>query len=103
MEKDGVERFTCRSAMIGRLPRKGEEEFKTVSIKLFKNDNAHKTEELPFKELEIRNIEKVRFRHLFVTYYLEGNDMILNHLEELNIMKKGTVLIVRGIQGTLYK
>jgi len=100
--KDEIERYPCRSAMVGRLPRKGDAEFKTLSIKLFKNDNAHKTEELPFKEIEIPNVEKVRFRHLFTTYYLEGNDVIINHMEEIHIMKRGECVIIRGIQGTLY-
>ncbi|RME78462.1 hypothetical protein D6774_01080 [Candidatus Woesearchaeota archaeon] len=98
--EDGTYEYECRAVMVGRLPRRGDDPFKTVSIKLFKEDDPHKKGELPFEELEIPNIEKVRFRHLFVTYYLEGNDLIINHLHKLHMVKEGSKIVLRGIQGS---
>lgn len=98
--EDGEYEYECRSIMVGRLPREGENDFKTVSIKMFKQDNAHKSQELPFEELTVPNIEKVRFRHIFATYYSEGNDIIVNHLSKIHLVKKGTQIVVRGIQGS---
>lgn len=102
-EKEEVLRFDkLKSVMIGRLPRKKEgdkaDEYKTASIKLYTVNNPHKTTEFPIKELEFPNIEKIRIRHLNVSYYLEGNDIIINDLDEFKIVKKGSKLVVRGFQ-----
>ena len=98
MEKDEI-RFEAKSVMIGRLPRKDGDQFKTVSIKIFDENNPHLAGIFPIKELEFNNIEKVRIRRLNVSYYLEGNDIIVNDLEEARIIKQGSVILVRGYQG----
>jgi hypothetical protein len=85
-------KYTTKSVLIARMPRIGENEFKTASIKLFKINDAHKTEELPTETFEYENIEKIIIKNIEIDYYLEGNDLIINNLEEINIEKKGNVI-----------
>ncbi|MBI4738717.1 hypothetical protein HY772_04020 [Candidatus Woesearchaeota archaeon] len=92
-------KLPTKSLLISRLPRQGNNEYKSVSIKLFNVNDPHKTLEEPVQTLEFHNIEKVRIRRMNVSYYTEGNDLIVNHLEEVYFMYNGTTLIVRGYQG----
>jgi len=93
--EDFDKKFPTKSLMMGRLPRNGEE-LKPVSIKLFNINNPQNTEEFPVEELVCKNILYVKIHKLNVTYYPEGNDIIINDLEELRVTKKGEVLILRG-------
>jgi hypothetical protein len=92
-------KLSTKSIIISRLPRKGDDEFKSVSISMFNVNNPHKTVELPTKTLEFSNIEKVRIRRMNVSYYLEGNDLIVNNLEEIYIIHDGSLLLLKGYQG----
>ena len=75
----------AKCVMIGRMPREGHE-FKTVVFRIFDENNAHKKGLLPVDTLEFPNVEKVRIRgKLYSTYYSEGNDLVINHLIELNL------------------
>ena len=62
-------------------------------------NNGHLKGGFPEATLEYPNIEKVRVRRMNTSYYLEGNDIVVNDLEEVRIIKKGTLLVVRGYQG----
>jgi hypothetical protein len=96
--KDKLLKFATKSALISRFPRKGEDTFKTAVIRLYNVNNPHKTTEFPVKTLEFDNTEKVRIRRLNVSYYLEGNDLVINDLEEIYIAREGNKLIVKGYQ-----
>ena len=87
-------KYTTKSILVTRLPRKGDNEFKTASIKLFKINNPHMTEELPIKTIEYENVEKIIIKEKEVNYFLEGNDMIINDLTEVKIEKEGNVVII---------
>lgn len=87
-------KYTTTSVLISRFPRKDDNEFKTASIKLFKVNDPHKTTELPTKTLEYANIEKIIIKKKDVEYYLEGNDLILNNVNELVIEKKGSYITI---------
>ncbi|MFQ5474566.1 MAG: hypothetical protein ACE5DM_01890 [Candidatus Nanoarchaeia archaeon] len=89
----------AKCIMVGRLPRKEGDDFKTCLIKFFDNNDAHKTGEFPTEELEFSNIENVRIRRLNVSYYLEGNDILVNDLSNVRILKKYNYLVIRGFQG----
>lgn len=97
--KDGEVKRVARCVMIGRLPRGDGNQYKTAVFRFFKENNGHKTGDFPLETLEYPNIEKVRIRRMNVSYYLEGNDLIVNDLEEVRLIKKGTMIIVRGYQG----
>jgi len=78
--------------------RKGKDEHPTVQIKLFNINNPHKTVEFPHTVYEFHNIEKVRIRRMNVSYYLAGEDVVINDLEELYIIKEGEKIILKGYQ-----
>ncbi|MFC1752749.1 hypothetical protein ACFL96_05070 [Thermoproteota archaeon] len=97
--KDGEVKENVRCVMIGRLPRGEGDQFKTAAFRFYDKNDGHKTDEFPKKTLEYPNIEKIRIRRMNVYYYLEGNDIIVNDLEEVRIIKKGNMILVRGYQG----
>ena len=99
MAENQVIEKKAKCIMIGRLPRKDGDEFKTCVIKFFDNNNAHKTGEFPTDEMEFSNVENVRIRRLNVSYYLEGNDILVNDLSDVRIIRKGNCMVVRGFQG----
>ena len=61
-------------------------------------NNPHLNNVFPVKTYEFSNIEKVRIKGLNLSYYLEGNDLIINDLEELYIIQEGTLLVLKGYQ-----
>ena len=85
-------KYKTKSVLVTRMPRVEDNEFKTASIKLFSINNAHKTEELPVESFEYPNIEKIVIKGIAIDYYLEGNDLIINNLSEINIEKKDTII-----------
>ena len=87
---------TC--AIVSRKPAFKTDEFKTASIGLYNINNPHKNNSFPTTIYEFTNIEKVRIKGLNVSYYLEGNDIIINDLEELKIINEGQFLILKGYQ-----
>lgn len=85
--------------MVGRKPRIGTNKHKTATISLFSNNNPHKTGEVPREVLEYPNIEKVRINDLInISYYLEGNDIVVNDLDQVEIRLDKTILTVVGKQ-----
>lgn len=87
---------TC--AIVSRKPQEKNEEFKTAVIGLYHENNPHKRGLFPFLTYEFTNIEKIRIKGLNISYYLEGNDLIINDLEELMIIKEHTFLVLKGYQ-----
>lgn len=77
--------------------------YKTLIIKLFDINNPHKTTIFPKKIYEFTNIEKARIRRLNVSYYLEGNDIVINDLEEIYIIKEESKITLKGYQYELEK
>ena len=89
----------AQSIMIGRKPRVGNNEFKTATISFFSKNNPHLTGEAPTHTMDYENIEKVRFRDLVnISYYLEGNDLVVNNLKEVEIDRQDTILTITGKQ-----
>jgi len=87
---------TC--AILARKPAIDKNSFKTAIISLYKINNPHKSNVFPEVTYEFTNIEKVRIKGLNVSYYLEGNDIIINDLEELKIIREDTFLVLKGYQ-----
>ena len=84
MEKHKI--YKTKSVMLSRKPRANEDdEFKTALIALYKVNNPHKTGEVPTEVLEFTNMEKVRIRDLSASYYLEGNDLVINDLKSIDL------------------
>jgi len=96
--KDKVIKLPAKSVLIGRLPRKDGDKFKTAVVRLYNVNNPHKTTEFPTKTFEFSNKEKISLKKLNVSYYLEGNDLVINDLEEIYITCEDTKLIIKGYQ-----
>lgn len=93
--------FKCKSVMIGRKPAENSsDEFKCAVISFFDVNNPHKIGAMPIKTMDFPNMEKVRLRHLSVSYYLEGNDLVINDLHEatLEVDEAKHKIVLRGKQ-----
>ena len=94
-----MDTYKAKSITISRKPGTNKDSFKTAFIGLFKENNPHLTAKAPFKVLEIEEVEKVRIRDLRnVSYYLLGNDIVINNLVELNLDYKDNILTLTGKQ-----
>jgi hypothetical protein len=92
-------KYTAQSVMIGRKPREGDDEFKTATVSLFAKNNPHLHGEAPLKTMDFRNVEKVRLRDLVnISYYTEGNDLVVNNLKEVEIEQDGSIVTITGRQ-----
>ena len=71
----------------------------TCVIKLFDVNNPHKIPDLfPKTIYEFSNIEKVRIRRLNVSYYLDGEHIVINDLEELYIIHEDNKIVLKAYQ-----
>jgi hypothetical protein len=91
--------FQVKSVMIGRKPGKDKEGLKSAFIGLFDENNPHLKGRAPFEVLDLPEVEKVRLHDLRnVSYYLMGNDLVINNLTEVTIKKDGHILTLTGKQ-----
>lgn len=91
--------FKAKSVTISRKPGEDEDGFWSAFIGLFKENNPHLKARVPFEVVEIPDVEKVRLHELRnISFYLMGNDLIINNLKEINIKKEGNVVILTGKQ-----
>jgi len=94
-----IMKYETKSIMIGRKPRVGDNNFKTATVALFDKNNPHKAGEAPTSVLDFENIEKIRINELRnISYYLEGNDIVINNLLEMDIVQDGTLITLTGKQ-----
>jgi hypothetical protein len=89
----------AKSVIISRKPGRDDDSLKSAFIGLFDENNPHLKAKAPIKVLEIPQVEKVRIRDLYnVSYYLMGNDIVINNLNEVCITKEGLIVTVTGKQ-----
>lgn len=92
-------KFTAKSVVLSRKPGKDPDGLKSAFIGLFEENNPHLKGRAPFEVLEIHEVEKVRVRDLRnISYYLLGNDIVINNLEEVTISKEGHIVTLTGKQ-----
>lgn len=97
--KDFTKNFKVKSITVSRKPSETEEETWSAFIGLFKENNPHLKGRAPFEVIEIPSVDKVRIRELRnISYYLMGNDLIINNLEEVTIGKESSVVTITGRQ-----
>ena len=91
--------FKAKSVTISRKPGKDEDSLKSAFIGLFNENNPHLSAKEPFEVLEIKEVEKVRIKKLEnISYYLMGNDLVINDLLEVSFVKEGNILTITGKQ-----
>ena len=91
--------YNAVSVVVSRKPGKDKEGLWSAFIGLFQENNPHLKGKAPFEVLEIKEIEKIRIRELRnISYYLRGNDIVINNLVELNIDVKDNIVTLSGKQ-----
>lgn len=91
--------YKIKSAVISRKPGKNKDMLWTAFIGLFNENNPHLKGKEPVHVLEFKEIEKVRIKELRnVSYYLLGNDIVINNLVELNIDVNEGIVTLTGKQ-----
>lgn len=91
--------FKVKSVTISRKPALNKDLFKTAFIGLFNENNPHLSAKIPFEVLELTETEKVRFHELRnISFYLLGNDIVINNLKEITIKKEGNIVTLTGQQ-----
>ena len=94
-----MDTYKVKSITISRKPGKDKDGFKTAFIGLFDSNNPHLSAKAPFKVLEFPDVEKVRIRELRnISYYLAGNDLIVNDLIKINFDLDNSILTITGDQ-----
>lgn len=91
--------YNVKSVVVSRKPGRDSDSLKAAFIGLFSENNPHLKGQTPIEVVEIPEIEKVRIRDLVnVSYYLLGNDIVINNLENINIKKEGAIVTITGKQ-----
>lgn len=91
--------YKVKSVVISRKPGKNKDEYWSAFLGLFNENNPHLKAKEPLHVLEFKKIEKVRIRDLRnISYYLMGNDIVINNLVELTIDVKENIVTLTGKQ-----
>jgi len=91
--------YTCKSVTISRKPGKDRDGYWTAFLGLFDENNPHLKGHVPFEVLEFKEIEKVRINELKnISYYLMGNDIVINDLVKLHLDVKDHIVTLTGKQ-----
>ena len=99
MFKNFKKTFPAKSIVVSRKPGKDKDTLWSAYFGLFKENNPHLKAKAPFEVMEIKEVEKVRLKELRnISFYLLGNDIVINNLENINIKKEGDIVILTGKQ-----
>ena len=92
-------KINTKSILLTRSSTPSKNEFRTLIIKCFNKNNPHKIPDIfPEKQYEFTNTEKIRIRRLNISYYLEGNDLVINDLEEAYVIHDNKKIVLKGYQ-----
>lgn len=97
--KAKLTKYKTKSVVVSRKPSHKDEEVWHAFIGFFDENNPHLKGKVPREVVEIPKVEKIRIRELRnVSYYLMGNDIVINNLEELTIEQEDGVVTLTGKQ-----
>ncbi|MFW5746545.1 MAG: hypothetical protein ACOCWQ_03265 [Nanoarchaeota archaeon] len=86
--------YKGKGAVVGRMPRVNNNEYKTLFIKIFQESEPLTTDGFPKEELVFENIEKAVFKNCTPQYYLEGNDLVFDDISQIDVEIEGHVAII---------
>ena len=91
----GYMELNTKSILIARKKFKENSDLPyLLQIKFFDINNPHMTAEVPKKTLEYKDIESVEISGLKVSYFIRGNDVVLNDAGSVKITQlKNSILI----------
>ncbi len=81
-------KYGTTSAIIGRKGKRDDDGNSPVFVNLFDINNPHKTAEVPKKMIDFSKIHKIFINNLNISYLIEGSDILINDLEEIDIKEK---------------
>ena len=91
--------YKAKSVTISRKPSEKRDGTWSAFIGLFDENNPHLKAKAPTKVVEMKGVEKVRIRDLRnISYYLMGNDIVINNLVELSIDINDGIVTLTGRQ-----
>ncbi len=99
MIKNFKKTYPAKSIVVSRKPGKDKDTLWSAYFGLFKENNPHLKAKAPFEVMEIKEVEKVRLKELRnISFYLLGNDIIINNLTEITVEREGTIVTLSGKQ-----
>lgn len=91
--------FKTKSIIVARKNRENESEGRPCFISMFDENDPHAKNISPKQILDFDNIQKIILKGFEVNYLLEGNDLVINNLTDVEIEQKPNGnLIVKGNQ-----
>ena len=85
-----------KSVIIGRKKSSDDSNTRPCFVNLFNINNPHLTDKAPEKCLDFDKIHKIIIKGLDVNYLLQGNDLVINNLKEIEIKQNKEHLIIKG-------
>lgn len=91
-------KYKTKSIIVGR--KKGEEgsDTKPCFIALFDVNDPHKKNVVPKEIIEYDKVHKIILKGFDVNYLLPGNDLVINNLEFIKVVKEGPHITIEGKQ-----
>ena len=91
--------YKAKSIVISRKPHEKRDGSWNAFMGLFSENNPHLKGRAPLEVIEIKKVEKIRIRDLRnVSFYLAGNDIVINNLTEVNINDEKGIVTLTGRQ-----
>ena len=81
-------KYKTKSALIGRKGKRDEEGNSPVFVNLFDINDPHKTAEVPKEMIDFDKIHKIVIDSLKISYLIEGSDILINDLTEIEVDEK---------------
>jgi len=91
--------YKAKSIIVGRKKRENEtDEAYPCFISLFDINNPHTSGKVPKQILDIPLVHKVIITGLDVNYLVEGNDIVINDLEKIEVKVDEGHVYIKGVQ-----
>jgi hypothetical protein len=81
-------KYKTKSVVIGRKGKRDENGNSPVFVNLFDINNPHKTAEVPKEMIDFKKIHKIIIIGLTLNYMIEGSDILINDLKEIEVEEK---------------
>jgi hypothetical protein len=94
-----AKKYKTKSIIVGRKKRLNpNDDNRPCFVALFDVNNPHKQSDGPKEILEFESIHRIIITGLDINYLLEGNDLAINDLEEVQVEVDGHHVMITGKQ-----
>tara|TARA_Y100000310_G_scaffold186269_1_gene186357 strand:- start:15115 stop:15411 length:297 start_codon:yes stop_codon:yes gene_type:complete len=96
-------KYKAKSIIVGRKKRdpaakKEDDTCRPCFVALYNINDPHLSDKTPEEILEFEKIDKIDLKDFKVEYLLAGNDLVVNNLQDFEITKKRSNLVLTGKQ-----